>query len=47
MGTIIIGLIVLAIVVSIITKMVKDKKEGKSICCGNDCKHCGGSCHEK
>ena len=45
MGTIIVGLVVL-IVVAIIRNMIKDKKAGKSIQCGGDCKHCGGGhCH--
>jgi hypothetical protein len=45
MGTFIVGVILLAIVALIIRSMVKDKKAGKSIQCGGDCKHCGGHCH--
>ena len=45
MGTAITGVVVLAIVVLIIRSMVKDKRNGKSIQCGSDCKHCGGHCH--
>lgn len=45
MGTVIVGLILLAVVALIIRSMVKDKKAGKSIQCGGDCKHCGGQCH--
>ena len=45
MGTAITGVVVLAIVVLIIRSMVKDKRHGKSIQCGGDCKHCGGHCH--
>ncbi|MCI5504007.1 MAG: FeoB-associated Cys-rich membrane protein [Anaerobutyricum sp.] len=45
MGTAITGVVVLAIVVLIIRSMVKDKRNGKSIQCGGDCKHCGGHCH--
>jgi len=45
MGTLIIGIVVLAIVAFAIRSMVKDKKSGKSIQCGDDCKHCGGHCH--
>ncbi len=45
MGTIIVGAIVLAVVGLIIYSMVRDKKNGKSIQCGGDCKHCGGHCH--
>ena len=45
MGTIIV-LIVLAIIVALIIRsMVKDKKAGKSLQCGGDCKNCGGHCH--
>lgn len=44
MGTIITGIMVLAVVVLIINSMAKDKKNGKSIQCGSDCKHCGGHC---
>ncbi len=28
-----------------IRSMVKDKKAGKSLSCGCDCKHCSGACH--
>lgn len=28
-----------------IRSMVKDKKDGKSLSCGCDCKHCSGACH--
>lgn len=28
-----------------IRSMVKDKKAGKSLSCGCDCKHCNGACH--
>ncbi|MDD3404202.1 MAG: FeoB-associated Cys-rich membrane protein [Hespellia sp.] len=45
MGTIIVGVLVLAGVGLAIRSMVKDKKAGKSIQCGGDCKHCGGGCH--
>ncbi|MGO5053456.1 FeoB-associated Cys-rich membrane protein [Lachnospiraceae bacterium LCP25S3_G4] len=45
MGTLIVGVILLGAVVLIIRNMVKDKKAGKSIQCGGDCKHCGGHCH--
>ena len=45
MGTLIIGIVVLAIVAVAVRSMVKDKKSGKSIQCGDDCKHCGGHCH--
>lgn len=45
MGTLIVGLIVLAMVTVAVMSMVKDKKNGKSIQCGGDCSHCGGHCH--
>jgi hypothetical protein len=45
MGTVIVLLILAAIVALIIRSMVRDKKAGKSIQCGGDCKHCGGHCH--
>lgn len=44
MGTFIVGGILLIIVVLVIASMIRDKKNGKSIQCGNDCKHCGGGC---
>lgn len=44
MGTAIV-LVVLLIVVALAAKsLIKDKKNGKSISCGGDCKHCHG-CH--
>lgn len=47
MGTLIVGIIVIAAAGLAIRSMVKDKKAGKSISCGGDCKHCGGHCtHE-
>ena len=45
MGTLFVGAIVVLIVVAIIRNMIKDKKAGKSIQCGGDCKNCGGHCH--
>lgn len=45
MGTLIAAVIVLALVGAAIASMVRDKKAGKSIQCGGDCKHCGGHCH--
>ncbi|GKX65261.1 FeoB-associated Cys-rich membrane protein [Inconstantimicrobium mannanitabidum] len=47
MGTIIVGIGVMCIVGLIIRNMIRDKKSGKSIHCGGECKHCGGSCHIK
>lgn len=45
MGTAIVGVILLSIVGLAVRSMVRDKKKGKSIQCGGDCKHCGGCCH--
>lgn len=45
MGTVIVGLALAAVVTAIICSMISDKKKGKSIQCGGDCKHCGGHCH--
>ncbi len=46
-STIIIGLILLAAVVGIIVKMVRDKKKGRNSC-GCDCANCpsAGMCHK-
>lgn len=45
MGTLIVGAAFLAAVVFVIVGMVKDKKVGKSVICGGECKHCGGACN--
>ncbi len=45
MGTAIVLLVVLSAVGFAVRSMVKDKKAGKSLQCGGDCKHCGGHCH--
>ncbi|HCO87211.1 FeoB-associated Cys-rich membrane protein [Anthropogastromicrobium aceti] len=45
MGTVIVGVVVVGVVGLIVRSMVKDKKAGKSLQCGGDCKHCGGHCH--
>lgn len=38
-------LVIFIVVVTIATKsLIKDKKNGKSISCGGDCKNCHG-CH--
>lgn len=46
LGTILISLVLLAVVITVIAVIRKDKKKGKSACGGN-CGHCpmGGSCH--
>ena len=45
MGTVFVLAMVGGMVGLIIRSMVRDKKKGKSIQCGCDCKHCGGHCH--
>ena len=45
MGTAIVLLMVVSAVGLAVRSMVKDKKAGKSLQCGGDCKHCGGHCH--
>ena len=45
MGSVIVGLVLAGIVGLAVRSMVKDKKTGKSIQCGGECKNCGGRCH--
>ena len=45
MGTFIVLAVLAGIVALVIRGMVRDKKNGKSIQCGGDCRHCGGHCH--
>ena len=45
MATFIVGAALVIIVAFIIRRMIRDKKNGKSLQCGCDCKHCGGHCH--
>ena len=47
LGTIIVSLILIAVVSTVIVKMVKDKKHGKSSC-GCGCENCAmhGKCHK-
>ncbi len=44
MGTWIVGGILALVVALIIRSMIRDKKNGKSLQCGGDCKNCGGGC---
>jgi hypothetical protein len=44
LGTVIVGSILLCIVALSIWSMVRDKKDGKSLQCGCNCKHCSGHC---
>lgn len=45
-GTLLVGIIVLAVVSLVIVKLIRDKKKGKKAC-GCDCTHCSASagCH--
>ena len=45
MGTIVVLVLLVAVVGFVIRSMVKDKKYGKSIQCGQNCQHCSGHCH--
>lgn len=45
MGTAIVLVILAGVVGLIVRSMVKDKKSGKSLQCGGNCKNCGGHCH--
>lgn len=45
MGTAITGAILVCIVCLAVKSMVKDKRAGKSLQCGGDCKRCSGHCH--
>lgn len=44
MGTFVVGAVLVGIVCLAIKSMVRDVKNGKSIQCGGDCKHCKGHC---
>lgn len=44
MGTVIVLLVLVGAVGLIIRSMIRDKKNGKSLQCGGDCKNCGGHC---
>lgn len=45
MGTVIVGLVLLALIAGVVYSMYRDKKNGKSLQCGGNCSHCGGHCH--
>ncbi|CUX68756.1 Virus attachment protein p12 family protein [Clostridium sp. C105KSO15] len=45
MGTFVVFIVVAGLVSLAVRSMINDKKSGKSIQCGGDCKHCGGHCH--
>ena len=44
MGTFVVGAILVIVVCLIVRSMIHDKKNGKSLQCGGDCKNCGGRC---
>lgn len=44
MGTVIVLAALAGVVALVIRSMIRDKKNGKSLQCGGDCKHCGGHC---
>lgn len=44
MATVMTGAVLLGVIGLIIRSMVKDKKNGKFLQCGGNCKHCGGHC---
>ncbi|MED9904567.1 MAG: FeoB-associated Cys-rich membrane protein [Lachnospiraceae bacterium] len=43
MGTVIVLAILIGIVVFVVGRMIRDKKNGKPHC-GGDCSRCGGHC---
>ncbi|MGN0167906.1 MAG: FeoB-associated Cys-rich membrane protein [Acetatifactor sp.] len=45
MGTLFVGALLVGIVAFIVRSMIRDKKNGKSLQCGGDCRNCGGHCH--
>lgn len=44
MGTVIVLIILIIMVAFAVRSMYKDKKAGKSLQCGGDCKKCKGHC---
>ena len=44
MGTFVVGAILVIVVCLIVRSMIHDKKNGKSLQYGGDCKNCGGHC---
>ncbi|MDE7008134.1 MAG: FeoB-associated Cys-rich membrane protein [Lachnospiraceae bacterium] len=47
MGTVVTAAILICIVGFVARKMIRDKKSGKSLQCGCDCKNCAGRCGYK
>lgn len=44
MGTLVVFIVVAGLIGVAVKSMVRDKKNGKSIQCGQSCKDCGGHC---
>jgi len=44
MGTVVVGIVLIGVIALAIRSMVIDKKNGKSLQCGGNCKHCQGHC---
>lgn len=44
MGTAVVGVVLTGMVICAIRSMVRNRKKGKSIQCGGDCRHCMGGC---
>ncbi|MDD6516142.1 MAG: FeoB-associated Cys-rich membrane protein [bacterium] len=45
MGTAVVFVLLVGVVGMIIRSLIKDKKAGKSLQCGQNCNHCSGHCH--
>lgn len=45
MGTAVVFVLLVGVVGMIIRSMIKDKKAGKSLQCGQNYNHCSGHCH--
>ena len=45
MGTAVVFVLLVGVVGIIIRSMMKDKKAGKSLQCGQNCNRCSGHCH--
>ncbi|MGN0130888.1 MAG: FeoB-associated Cys-rich membrane protein [Lachnospiraceae bacterium] len=44
MGTLVVGVVLILVVAAVIYSMIRDKKRGRSLQCGCDCKNCGHHC---
>ncbi len=47
MGTFIVLILLATAITLVIRSMLCDRRSGKSLQCGGDCKHCGGHCAHK